>query len=94
MIGFGMTFFYLVYGYGGGKGGLIMTVFTVMYVIGTLGSQFLFGALIEAHFKKQTLLTWSAFITVAAYVVMFIIGVPYSAIHPLAYNFRKRGERV
>jgi Na+/melibiose symporter-like transporter len=85
MIGFGVTYFYLVYGYGGGKGGTIMTVFTVMYVLGTLLSQFLFGAL-SKRFKKQTLLTWSAAITIAAYVVMFIIGVPVFGEHPLAYN--------
>jgi Na+/melibiose symporter-like transporter len=85
MIGFGITYFYLVYGYGGGHGGTIMTVFTVMYVIGTLVSQFLFDPL-SKKFKKQTLLTWSAFITVGAYAVMFLIGIPLFGNNPLAFN--------
>jgi melibiose permease/lactose/raffinose/galactose permease len=85
MIGFGVTYFYLVYGYGGGKGGTIMTIFTVTYVFGTLISQFLFGAL-SKRFKKQTLLTWSCFITVAGYAAMFLIGIPLFGNNPLAYN--------
>lgn len=85
MIGFGVTYFYLVYGYGGEYGGTMMVLLTVMYVIGTLVSQFLFGAL-SKKFKKQTLLTWSGFITIAAYVVMFIVGVPLFGENPLAYN--------
>jgi Na+/melibiose symporter-like transporter len=85
MIGFGMTYFYIVYGYGGHLGGSMMTLFTVMYVLGTLVSQFLFGFL-SKKFKKQTLLTWSCFITVGAYAVMFLIGVPLFGTHPLAYN--------
>jgi Na+/melibiose symporter-like transporter len=85
MIGFGMTFFYLVYGYGGSKGGMIMTLFTVMYVFGTLLSQFLFGFL-SKKFRKQTLLTWSGAITVAGYLVMFLISVPLFSENPIAYN--------
>jgi len=85
LIGFGTTYFYLVYGYGGNKGGLIMTAITVMYVIGTLASQFLFGFL-SKKFRKQTLLTWSGVITVVAYVAMFLICVPLFGNTPLAYN--------
>lgn len=85
LIGFGTTFFYLVYGYGGNKGGLIMTAITVMYVIGTLISQFLFGFL-SKKFRKQTLLTWSGVITVVAYVAMFLVCVPLFGDTPLAYN--------
>lgn len=85
LIGFGTTFFYLVYGYGGSKGGMIMTAITVMYVLGTLISQFLFGAL-SKKFRKQTLLTWSGIITVVAYAAMFLICVPLFGDKPLAYN--------
>jgi Na+/melibiose symporter-like transporter len=85
MIGFGMTFFYLVYGYGGTKGGMIMTIFTVVYVIGTLISQFGFGFL-SKKFRKQTLLTWSGIITVVAYIAMFVVAVPIFGENPLAYN--------
>jgi Na+/melibiose symporter-like transporter len=85
MIGVGMTYFYLVYGYGGDYGGSIMMVFTVMYVIGTLGAQFLFKPL-SKKFKKKTLLTASAWFTIAAYLAFFIVGVPLFGAKPLAYN--------
>jgi len=93
VVGFGINYFYLAYGYGGvdagnnvlAGGGTIMTIFTVMYVLGTLMAQFLFP-LIKKHFKDQTIMTWSAIIAILGYVMMFIVGFPLFGEHPLAWN--------
>lgn len=93
VVGFGLNYFYLTYGYGGvdsagnaiAGGGTIQTIFTVMYVIGTLLAQFFFG-LIKKKFKLQHILTWSALIAIAGYAAMFIVGFPLFGSHPLAWN--------
>lgn len=97
LVGFGINYFYMAYGFGGsftdanGKfitamgGGGIQTIVTVMYVFGTLIAQFLFP-LIKKKFKMQTIMTWSMIITVIGYVVFFLVGFPLFGSHPLAWN--------
>lgn len=85
VVSFGSNYFYLSYGYGGETGGSIMLIFTVMYALGTLLSQFLFKPLID-KFKRQTLLTWTFFIAIAAYIMLFLVGFPIFGDKPLAYN--------
>jgi melibiose permease/lactose/raffinose/galactose permease len=83
MVGIGVTYFYIIYGYGGQLGGIVMTLFTVCYALGSLGAQGFFGAIVR-KFKKQNILTVSALVSVIAYVVFFIVGVPLFGNQPLA----------
>jgi len=85
MVGIGVTYFYLIYGYGTDYGGTVMTLFTVCYAIGSLAAQGIFGSIIK-HFKKQNILTVSAIVTIAAYAIFFIVGVPLFGNTPLANN--------
>lgn len=97
LVGFGINYFYMAYGFGGsftdsaGKfttamgGGGIQTIVTVMYVLGTLIAQFLFP-LLKKKFKMQKIMTWSMIITVIGYVMFFLVGFPLFGEHPLAWN--------
>lgn len=85
MVGMGVTYFYMIYGYGGDYGGTVMTLFTVCYALGSLGAQGFFGAIIR-RFKKQNILTVSAIVCIVAYAVFFIVGVPIFGNSPLANN--------
>lgn len=75
LIGTGITYFYLLYGYGGNYGGAVSLVFTVMYVIGTFASQALFGAL-SKKFSKQKLLTMATIVALVGYALFFVFTVP------------------
>lgn len=90
VVAFGSNYFYISYGYGGETGGTIMLIFTVMYAIGTLASQFLFKPLID-RFKRQTLLTWTFIVAVLAYAMLFIVGFPIFGDKPLAFNSNSGG---
>lgn len=97
LVGFGINYFYMAYGFGGSfydasgnfvtamGGGGIQTIVTVMYVLGTLIAQFLFP-LIKKKFSLQKIMTWSMIITVVGYVMFFLVGFPLFGNHPFAWN--------
>lgn len=83
LVGIGLTYFYLLYGYGGDYGGTIMVIYTVCYALGSLGSQALFGLIIK-KFKKQTIWAWSAIIAIVGYIWFFLVTAPIFGGKPLA----------
>ena len=83
--GIGLNFFYLSLGYGSGRGGLVSTVISVMYVIAMVGSQALYPALAKKLPKKKVLLI--AFIVqLVGFAGFFLCCIPLFGSHPLAYN--------
>ena len=76
---FGMNFFYFEFGYS--EGGNLVFLFTVMYGLGTLLSQFAFPFLTKIS-SRQKLLSIITIITVAGYLVLLGIGyvLPKSAL--------------
>jgi sugar (glycoside-pentoside-hexuronide) transporter len=85
VIGFGLNYFYLTFGYGSDKGGIIQTIFTVMFAVGTLIAQFLFPAL-SKKFKLRTLYTASFIAIAIGYVSFFLLGFPLFGDTPIAFG--------
>lgn len=86
VVGFGMYYFYLMYGYGSGLGGAIQFMFTIMYAVGTLVSQFIYPLLAKKLTRKQ--IFWlSACCTTLGYILVFISGFPVFGPRPIADNF-------
>ena len=75
VVGFGMYYFYLRYGYGGSAGGAIQFMFTIMYAVGTLVAQVAYPFLSRALKRKQ-ILTISFFTILVGYLTLFIVGFP------------------
>lgn len=71
LISFGMNFFYFEFGYG--EGGGLITMFTVMYGLGTLLSQFLFPILTK-KFSRKKLMTVMAVIIFVGYALLLSFG--------------------
>nr|MCR5491936.1 MFS transporter [Bacilli bacterium] len=61
LTGIGLNYFYMVYGYGGGKGGMVATMISVFYVLGTVVSQ-AFYPMLAKKLKKQTILLISTIV--------------------------------
>lgn len=71
LISFGMNFFYFEFGYG--EGGGLITIFTVMYGLGTLLSQFLFPILTK-RFSRKKLMTFMAVMIFIGYGLFLAFG--------------------
>jgi len=63
---FGTNFFYFKFGYDG----TYMTIFTVIYALGTLAAQFVFQPLSKKYTRAQ-LVKWSTFLLVIGYLIFF-----------------------
>lgn len=85
LTGIGLNYFYLLYGYGGSKGGMIATVISLFYVLGTISSQVFYPLLVK-KLKKQTILTISAIIIIVSYIAFLFVAFPIFGDTPLAYN--------
>ena len=85
LTGIGQNYFYMVYGYGGNKGGMVATVIAAIYVIGTVVAQAFFPKL-AAKFKRKSILTASTIVVMIAYVAFFLVAFPVFGDQPLAYN--------
>ena len=84
LIMFGMNFFYFEFGYS--KGGDLVFVFTVMYGLGTLISEFLFP-LLTKFFKRKTLLNFFSIFACACYLIFLGIGyLPFLPKNPVIIN--------
>ena len=71
--GFGMNYFYYVYGYS--NGGSIMTYFTVAYALGTIIAQCSFPLLIK-KFNRNQLFKFSFILLSIGYLLFFLYDLP------------------
>ena len=75
VVGFGMYYFYLRFGYGSEAGGSIQFMFTIMYAVGTLLAQVAYPFLSKVLKRKNILLI--SFITIlVGYLSVFVTGFP------------------
>ena len=85
LTGIGTNYFYMVFGYGGNKGGLVATVISVVYVLATLVAQ-AFYPFLAKRMPKQRILTVMGAIIFVSYLLFFFIAFPIFRETPLAYN--------
>ena len=85
LTGIGQNYFYIVYGYGGNMGGMVATVISVFYVLGTIAAQALYPMLAKKLSKKK-ILTIMTIVIVVAYLVFFFLAFPINGERPIAYN--------
>ena len=83
VVGFGMYYFYLRYGYGANAGGSIQFMFTIMYAVGTLTSQIAYP-FISRFLKRKKILTISFFTILVGYLSLFLVGFPLFSTSVLA----------
>lgn len=84
LIMFGMNFFYFEFGYS--KGGDLVFLFTVMYGLGTLISEFLFP-LLTKFFKRKVLLNFFSIFACICYLIFLALGyLPFLPKNPLLIN--------
>ena len=75
VVGFGMYYFYLRFGYGAENGGAIQFMFTIMYAAGTLVAQVAYPFISKFLTRKKILLI--SFITILiGYLALFFTGFP------------------
>ena len=75
VVGFGMYYFYLRFGYGSEAGGSIQFMFTIMYAVGTLLAQVAYPFISRALKRKNVFLI--SFITILiGYLTLFFVGFP------------------
>ena len=75
VVGFGMYYFYLRFGYGSEAGGSIQFMFTVMYAIGTLLAQILYP-IISRWLKRKNIMMISFITIIIGYLTLFFVGFP------------------
>ena len=85
LTGIGQNYFYITYGYGGNMGGMVATVISVFYVLGTIVAQALYPMMAKKLPKKK-ILTIVTLVTVVAYVLFFFLAFPINGDKPLAWN--------
>ena len=86
LTGIGQNYFYMVFGYGGSRGGMVATVISVVYVLATIVAQAFYPMLAKKLSKKKIILIMSIIIF-AAYAAFLILAFPFPGMkHPLAYN--------
>ena len=85
LTGIGQNYFYMVFGYGGSRGGLVATVISVFYVLGTIAAQALYPTLAKKWNRRQ-ILTVMTIVILAAYLLFFFMAFPVFGAKPLAYN--------
>ena len=75
VVGFGMYYFYLRFGYGGTRGGNVQFMFTIMYAVGTLLAQVAYPFISKFLTRKKIL--FISFITILlGYLALFFTGFP------------------
>ena len=89
LTGIGQNYFYIQYGYGGNQGGMVATVISVFYVLGTIAAQ-AFYPMLAKRWKRKQILTVATIVTTAAYLIFFFLAFPLFKIggvqRPLAWN--------
>ncbi len=85
LTGIGQNYFYMVYGYGGGKGGMVATAIAAFYVIATVVAQ-AFYPMLAKKFKRKQILTVSTIIVLLSYLGFFFVAFPIFGDKPVAWN--------
>ena len=85
LTGIGQNYFYIQYGYGGNMGGMVATVISVFYVLGTIAAQ-AFYPMLAKKMPKKKILTIMTVIIVVAYLAFFFVAFPVFGDHPAAWN--------
>ena len=85
LTGIGQNYFYIQYGYGGNMGGMVATVISVFYVLGTIAAQ-AFYPMLAKKLPKKKILTIMTIIIVVAYLAFFFVAFPLFNGKPLAWN--------
>ena len=75
VVGFGLYYFYLRYGYGGDYGGAVQFMFTVMYAVGTLLAQVAYP-FISKIAKRKNMFLISFIAILVGYLTLFFVGFP------------------
>jgi len=75
VVGFGMYYFYLRFGYGSEAGGSIQFMFTIMYAVGTLLAQVLYPFISRVLTRKKILVI-SMVSIIVGYLALFFVGFP------------------
>lgn len=75
VIGFGLYYFYLMFGYGADYGGAIQFLFTIMYAIGTIIAQVSYP-LLSKFLKRKSIMGVSIATVVVGYLLFFFTGIP------------------
>jgi Na+/melibiose symporter-like transporter len=91
LTGIGTNYFYMVFGYGGNKGGLVATVISVIYVLATLVAQ-AFYPMLSKRMSKQKIINIMGVIIGLAYLAFFFVAFPLFGEQPLAYNTPDAGN--
>lgn len=85
LTGIGQNYFYMVYGYGGNLGGMVATVVSVVYVIGTVVAQ-AFYPMLAKRMPKKKILSLMSIVILASYLGFFLVAFPIFGNNPVAYN--------
>lgn len=83
--GIGLNYFYLSLGYGSGRGGLVSTVISIMYVLAMVSSQAIYP-MIAKKMPKQKILTMTFIIQMVGFAGFFLCCIPLFGENPIAYN--------
>ena len=83
--GIGLNYFYLSLGYGSGRGGLVSTIISVMYVLAMVSSQAIYP-MIAKKLSKQKILTITFIIQMVGFVGFFFCCIPLFGENALAFN--------
>ena len=83
--GIGLNYFYLSIGYGSGRGGLVATIISVMYVAAMIISQALYPK-IAKKLSKQKILTISFIIQIVGFLGFLVFSTPLFGDEAIAYN--------
>ena len=83
--GIGQNYFYMVFGYGGDKGGIVATVISVVYILATITAQ-AFYPMLSKKMSRQKLLSIMAWVIMLSYLAFFFIAFPIFKDTPIAYN--------
>ena len=85
LTGIGQNYFYMIYGYGGNKGGMVATVISVVFVLSTIVAQAFYPMLIKKYERKK-ILTITGGVILFAYLAFFLVAFPIFGDKPLAYS--------
>ena len=83
--GIGLNYFYLSLGYGSGRGGLVSTVISVMYVLAMVSSQALYP-IIAKKLSKQKILTITFVVQMVGFLGFLFCCIPLFGPNALAFN--------
>lgn len=85
LTGIGQNYFYMLYGYGGSRGGLVTTAILAVYIFSTIIAQ-LFYPVLRRKFTNRQILTMMGITIFIGYLAFLFIAFPLFGDKPIAYN--------